>query len=366
MRASCDQFLGFPRCALIAVYLVLELLPTSAHAAGPAASAQGGVGVVMVQTKDGVVVVHVMRKSPSDVAGIKEGDIIEFIEPAQADAAHPMTELEKFAASTVGKLADATSRLSGAVGEQLKVVVIHDKESINVTVARAPLLDIWRNAADAGDAIAMHTLGGLYATGERVARDPVEAMRWYRKAADAGLPDSMRELGVLYTRQNVPDYKNAMVWFAKAAAAGDPGSMYNLGLIYANGWGVREDHRLAHRWYYAAAQGGSPEAMLNLGLTYIDGDGTKMNKELGVQWVRKSASSGYELAQRNLQMMMLGDLLTAIGNASDGTASAHDDETETWARRNGALRAKWGAGLTTDDEDRELGLDHKPGYERQP
>ncbi|MFM2366475.1 MAG: hypothetical protein RIR95_1083, partial [Pseudomonadota bacterium] len=44
----------------------------------------------------------------------------------------------------------------------------------------------WRPLADQGHADAQAFLGAMYINGDGVARDPEEAARWYRLAADQG------------------------------------------------------------------------------------------------------------------------------------------------------------------------------------
>ena len=46
----------------------------------------------------------------------------------------------------------------------------------------------------------MFNLGVAYAHGEGVTKDVAEAVRWYRKAADAGDTKAMFNLGVLYRK----------------------------------------------------------------------------------------------------------------------------------------------------------------------
>ena len=56
----------------------------------------------------------------------------------------------------------------------------------------------FRKAAEQGDAIAQVNLGYAYANGFGVEKDEKEEVKWYRKAAEQGLEDakaSLRELG---------------------------------------------------------------------------------------------------------------------------------------------------------------------------
>src|SRR6266498_332155 len=74
--------------------------------------------------------------------------------------------------------------------------------------------------AGAGDADSQCELGRRYDSGEGVAKDPTEAVKWYRKAAEQNL--------------------------AKA--------QYNLATSYAGGTGVTQDYAEAVKWYHKAAE----------------------------------------------------------------------------------------------------------------
>ena len=77
-------------------------------------------------------------------------------------------------------------------------------------------------AADQGDASAQYNLGVMYAEGQGVRKDDVEAAKWFRKAADQGLARAQYNLGVMYAEgQGVPkDYVEAEKWVREAADQG--------------------------------------------------------------------------------------------------------------------------------------------------
>ena len=83
-------------------------------------------------------------------------------------------------------------------------------------------LEAWQPLAGAGDVAAQVALAGLYMSGLGVARDPAEAVLWYRRAALAGDPVAQLNLGDLYGRgQGVPrDPLEAYAWFSLAADQG--------------------------------------------------------------------------------------------------------------------------------------------------
>jgi TPR repeat protein len=76
----------------------------------------------------------------------------------------------------------------------------------------------------------MINLGNMYGDGRGVAKDEVEAVRWFRNAADVG----------------------------------DPGGMAILGYAYENGKGVLKDQAQGVLWYRKAADGGNEFAIAAL------------------------------------------------------------------------------------------------------
>jgi len=81
-----------------------------------------------------------------------------------------------------------------------------------------------QKAADAGDAIAMNSLGYLYEKGLGVAQDYAQAHQWLQKAAEAGNYHAMEHLGYLCEKGLgvAQDYAQARQWYQKAADAGNP------------------------------------------------------------------------------------------------------------------------------------------------
>ncbi|MBV8225364.1 MAG: protein kinase, partial [Verrucomicrobia bacterium] len=118
-----------------------------------------------------------------------------------------------------------------------------------------PLL---QQAADAGDAEGMYSLGRLYEYGKGVAHDYTLAGQWYQKAAAAGNVRAMNSLGSLYEygRGVAKDYRKAHEWYQNAATAGDAEAMYNLGRSYEYGKGVAQDNSKAREWYQKATAAG--------------------------------------------------------------------------------------------------------------
>ena len=69
----------------------------------------------------------------------------------------------------------------------------------------------------------------MYANGEGVPENDVEAVRWYRLAADQGYVEAQYNLGNMYANgEGVPEnYIAAYMWFNLAAAQGDDHASQN-------------------------------------------------------------------------------------------------------------------------------------------
>ena len=62
-------------------------------------------------------------------------------------------------------------------------------------------------------------------------KDEVEALKWYRKAADAGNATAMRNVAVYYANELgglQKDEAEALKWYRKAADAGDEDAIKKL------------------------------------------------------------------------------------------------------------------------------------------
>jgi len=120
--------------------------------------------------------------------------------------------------------------------------------------------------AEKGDAIAQHLLGYYYLTGEGVAKDAVESIKWFRKAADQDYAPAQNLLGIAYKapRGVAKDDVESVKWFRKAADQGHAQAQYNLGGCYANGEGVAKDMAEAVKWLRKAANQGHAPAQTSL------------------------------------------------------------------------------------------------------
>ncbi|NDJ14760.1 MAG: hypothetical protein EBY17_26805, partial [Acidobacteriia bacterium] len=163
----------------------------------------------------------------------------------------------------------------------------------------------FRKAAEQGYAAGQNHLGFMYQNGTGVAKDEVQAVAWYRKAAEQGLANGQNNLGFMYQNGTgvAKDEVQAVAWYRKAAEQGLAAGQHNLGAMYQHGTGVAKDEVQAVAWYRRAAEQGLANGQNNLGFMYQDGTGVAKDEVQAVAWYRKAAEQGLAEGQNNLGFM---------------------------------------------------------------
>lgn len=120
----------------------------------------------------------------------------------------------------------------------------------------------WEPLSERGDARAAYYLGHMAEHGLGQSWSNARAARFYRRAADAGLPEAQVALAELYIRgMGVDQDASVAVELYRAAARDGYGpALYALGLSYVHGTGVPRDFDAALTALDAAAQRGVQEA----------------------------------------------------------------------------------------------------------
>jgi TPR repeat protein len=138
------------------------------------------------------------------------------------------------------------------VSKQFASIDWRPTKGVGVSKDPSEAVRYYRLAADQGLALAQFCLGFCYNNGEGVSKDPSEAVRFYRLAADQGLALAQCNLGVYYENgEGVSKDPSEAVRYYRLA-------QYNLGLCYKKGEGVSKDIEEYKRLVrLAAAQGNS-------------------------------------------------------------------------------------------------------------
>jgi len=124
------------------------------------------------------------------------------------------------------------------------------------------VLVLLRGAASEGHAGAQYNLGVALAKGEGVAKDEVEAAKWYLKAAKQGLADAQFAVGMALANGKgvAKNEVEAAKWYRKAAKQGLARAQFAVGVALANGQGVAKDEVEAAKWLRKAAEQGFTNA----------------------------------------------------------------------------------------------------------
>ena len=106
---------------------------------------------------------------------------------------------------------------------------------------------------------ALTTIGMMYEQGQGVRLSATEALKWYRRAADAGYGPAIVNLALIYSGfggttgipANLPE---AAKWLRVGADLGYAPAQAMLGFAYVNGRGVAADPVEAKKWLTLAAE----------------------------------------------------------------------------------------------------------------
>ena len=182
---------------------------------------------------------------------------------------------------------------------------------------RRPIEEV-KAKAEAGDAKSQADLGLRFSTGAGVAKDQVEGVKWFRKAAEQNLALAQFNLGVRYAqrvpmneKENLlgvaedPDARalEAVKWYRKAAEQNFAPAQCNLGLCYERGEGVKSDLVEAVKWYRKAAEQNFAAAQYDLGMCYQYGKGVAEDSVEAYTWLLLAARQGDEDAKNYMTWM---------------------------------------------------------------
>ncbi len=164
----------------------------------------------------------------------------------------------------------------------------------------------------------------LYADGvRRVEAHDNTGVDSIKKAANLGYAPAEFYLGKLYESGAAglkKDVVQARVWTERAAEAGDPKAMHNLGLDYFDGTGGQKDTTLAAEWFHRAADLGLVDSQYNLARLYEDGFGVARNPAEAYKWYLIAARSG-DAESRAAAQRLKGQLSPEAQAAAERSAA---------------------------------------------
>lgn len=135
-------------------------------------------------------------------------------------------------------------------------------------------IDFDKTRALAEEAIALdypqawNLLGDMYFHGRGVEADKTLALEMYRKGADAGTFNGLREVGYAYYHGNgvASDVDLSRLYLERAVAAGDKKSIPDLAWLYEGNDGIAQDLLKSYLLYRMGVEKGVAKAAFELGL----------------------------------------------------------------------------------------------------
>ncbi|QDX96801.1 sel1 repeat family protein [Pectobacterium carotovorum subsp. carotovorum] len=107
-----------------------------------------------------------------------------------------------------------------------------------------------------GDPEMNFLVGHLYNFGYgNIENENIEALKWFRVAAEGGQPDAQNILGLAYEEGRwgvFPDGVEAEKWYERAAKQGDDNALMNLGKMYYNGVLIKANYSKAYTLFEQA------------------------------------------------------------------------------------------------------------------
>ena len=168
-------------------------------------------------------------------------------------------------------------------------------------------------AAEGGDAEAAFAVGERYLAGKGTLREPVEAARWYHRAAEAGHTLAQCRLAQLH-----------LVGLAQGAVGS------NAGLFDPVEAGAADYHAAAP-WARRAAEAGSSEAQALLAYILTAGPEELRDSDAAFGWYRKSAEQDCPQGRLGyvIGLMQRADTEEKASAAHDELVQAADDGLPT-------------------------------------
>jgi TPR repeat protein len=141
-----------------------------------------------------------------------------------------------------------------------------------------------------GDSSAQFDLGLMYYKGQGVGQDYAQALKWFKMAAEHGIPEAQFNLGIMYSNEEASwhSFAEAIKWFQKAAKQNYTKAQYNIGVMYILGEGVQPNNIKAYAWLSLAYDNGEQRAKNVL---------LKLNSQMTSSEIEKAVKEAEELSE---------------------------------------------------------------------
>jgi TPR repeat protein len=198
---------------------------------------------------------------------------------------------------------------------------------------------------------ALYAHGARYANGYGVAQDGVEAVKWYRKAAEGGFAEAQNQMARCYWWGSgvKKDNNEVAKWYRRSAEQGNAVGEAGLARCYWVAIGVERNLAEALVWYRKSAELGNADAQSSLAYFYRFGVSIKKDEAEAAELDEKAFAS-YHAAAIQGDVDAEARLASEYWHSSTGIPT---DEIEAvkWYRKaeigyrklaeNGDIEAQW-------------------------
>lgn len=204
----------------------------------------------------------------------------------------PMAFCALLAASPVGAV--------GGDDDLAEARAAYDRADYGIAAVKLRELGAFRENAEA-----QFLAGEMARRGLGQTPDPIEAQRWYRRAAENGHGEAQLAYARSLEAATPPDHLEALKWYRKSFDQNIVISGYYIGLIYESGLGLPADPARARDWYRKAGDAGSGDALYRLAEMAHDGIATQQDFGEALALTKRAAERGHSRAQAALARMYL-------------------------------------------------------------
>ena len=238
---------------------------------------------------------HAEQPSPSPASSLSTAS------PAPpAPPAPPSTPTSTIAPTPTPTPEPSPEKLTRKEAARLFHKAVHLQQGIGGTPDPVKARELYFRAARAGDPRAMQNLGVMLLAGAGVPADPAEGYRWIRSGADAGDPKALFSCALLL-RQGVGTAKDPVAASSMMQRSADLGyvpalvSLADDSLSGENG--MTKDPKLAVGLLLRAAKAGHDGAAFRISGMYREGIGFAKDGAKADEWLRNAARLGNSHAQ---------------------------------------------------------------------
>ncbi len=154
----------------------------------------------------------------------------------------------------------------------------------------------YRKAAMAGNPIGIYSCALSLYLGQGVKKDLPKAFTLFKQVADSGQIPEADYFAGLYYQEGLgdvgTDYGKALWYYHRGAEAGIPNCIHQLGVLYSEGLGVDKDPKKALDCYLKAGGLGDAASYLAAGTLYESGDLGKPDFGKALEYFRMAGAMG--------------------------------------------------------------------------